>query len=123
MSMKPLPSSVREQVEDAYRRMAAEAKYCPEAPSDGYGHVTVDPCEQDIDAEARAYAEHWWAAEEVGRTHYTTSNSLGVCNNSTRVGAIFAFEAARQLASSEEGVPTALKLLALAAEELSGVAA
>jgi hypothetical protein len=49
------------QIAAAYRRMAAEARYRPAAPSDGLGGITVPVEQLGLDAEAIRYARNWWA--------------------------------------------------------------
>jgi hypothetical protein len=110
--MRTLPDACRTQIAAAYRRMALEARYRPAAPSDGFGHITVPLRDLDLDAEAEAYAEHWWT-EEDGLSFW-----IGCANFPTRPAMIFAVEAARLLAAGTVGTPYARRLLRLALKTL-----
>ena len=107
----------QEQIENAYRTMATEAKYRPTAPSDGFGHIVVPDDELDLDAEARDYALRWWSEEDDGRF------DIGSADFTTRKAMIFAVEAARLMAGGASNERHAAKLLRLALEEIEGVIA
>lgn len=101
-----------EQIADAYRRMADEARYRPQAPSDGLGNITVALEQLDLDEEAETYARHWWTQEDDGEFY------IGCCNYPTRAATVFAIEAARCLCGAQDDV--ALELLRMAVAELAG---
>jgi endonuclease/exonuclease/phosphatase (EEP) superfamily protein YafD len=105
-----LTDVVSEQIETTYRRMDAEARYRPCAPGDGMGNIVVPLEELDIEAEAREYADAWWAEEDDGSFY------VGCCDHLTRPATIFAMEAARCLCGADP--ETAARLLRLAAEEV-----
>jgi hypothetical protein len=112
--MKPMSDKIREQIEDAYRRMAEEGKYRPAAPSDGFGGLLAeDESELDLDAEAADYAQRWWPEEDLGEYH------IGVPGFERRPALIFAVEAARISNGAGSG-PHAARLLRMAADELDG---
>jgi hypothetical protein len=102
-----------EQIEAAYRAMAREARYRPAAPSDGLGNITVPEAELDLDAEARGYAERWWAEEDEG------TFLIGCANWSERVAMIYAVEAARLCCGGFDSRRYALRLLQMAVRELA----
>jgi hypothetical protein len=110
--MSTLTYEVAEQLDRAYRRMAAEARYRPAAPSDGLGHITVPAAELDLDAECEDYARGWWAEEDSLRFH------IGCANFSTREATVYLIEAARALCGADDGL--ARRLVRLAAESLGG---
>ncbi|MEX2653144.1 MAG: hypothetical protein WD473_11970 [Acidimicrobiia bacterium] len=82
---------VVDQIVDAYKRMAKEARYRSEAPSDGCGNITAPLEDLDIDAEAVRYVRWWWKTED--RQLY----DLGCPCGSDRPALIFIVEAARNL--------------------------
>jgi hypothetical protein len=100
------------QIAAAYRRMAAEARYRPAAPSDGLGGITVPVEQLDLDAEAIRYARNWWAEEDERRFW------IGCCHWPTRPATIFAIEAARLLCAGDGHGDHAHQLLRMAAAEL-----
>lgn len=107
----------REQIEDAYRAMATEAKYRPAAPSDGFGNLAVPDDELDLDAEARDYATRWWSEEDAGRFH------IGSADFPTRKAMIYAVEAARLMAGGRGSERYVQKLLQLALDDIGRVIA
>jgi hypothetical protein len=100
------------QIADAYRRMAAEARYRPAAPSDGCGSITVPVAQLDLDAEAATYARQWWTQEDERRFW------IGCCHWPYRPATIFAIEAARLLCGGLGSQRHARHLLRMAAAEL-----
>jgi hypothetical protein len=104
------PIECREQIEDAYRRMATEARYYPMAPSDGFGNITAEP---DVSKEAARYAAKWWAEEDE------QVFTIGCCDFTTRAATICAIEAAREMCGVDDA--TALRLLRMAVAELERV--
>ena len=103
----------RKEVEDIYRRLAAEGRYRPAAPSDGFGGVLVLEEELDLDAEATEYAERWRTEEDTGDYH------IGSCSKKDRSAFIFTIEAARLMAGTGSNGHAA-RLLRMAADELDG---
>lgn len=96
-----------EQIRQAYKTMAEEARYRPAAPSDGMGNLTVPVESLDLEAEATKYAERWEAEEHVH------SFWIGVCDYPTRPATIYAIEAARLMcggSGTEEAVIALLNL-------------
>jgi hypothetical protein len=108
--MSVFPRGCREQIEDAYRRMADEGRYRPAAPSDGLGNITVPLESLDLDKEASEYARRWWAQEDECEFR------VGCCNYPTRAATIFAVEAARLMCSADDAA--ALRLLQMAVAEV-----
>lgn len=109
--MTTFPTTCRTQIENAYVRMADEARYRPQAPSDGFGNITVPLEDLDLEDEARRYAERWWREEDEG------DFVIGLANYSTRPAMIFALEAARCTCSGTAD-DVALRLLRMAVAEL-----
>lgn len=96
-----------DQVSDAYRQMAVDARYRPAAPSDGLGNITV-PIEQlDIRMEAQRYAVNWWRQEE--QQNYP----IGCPDFSDRPALIFTVEAARAICGVNRELAISLLELAL----------
>jgi hypothetical protein len=110
----PMRPATREQITEAYKRMATEASYRPRAPSDGLGNITVPVEELDLDAEADSYADRWWAEEDRGEY------DVGVCHGSFRPATIFAIEAARLMCSGVGSEAHVMKLLRMAADDIEG---
>ena len=92
----------------AYRRMAEEVRYRPAAPSDGFGNITVDLAELDLDEEARTYARDFLDAEN------TSTFFIGCSNFDTQHAMIFALEACRLLCGPDDGFKRAATLLEMA---------
>jgi hypothetical protein len=101
---------------EAYLRMAEQAKYRPQAPSDGFGNIqlsleqTKDPAR--LRRECVDYA-HRFSAEEDKRCF-----DIGCSDFRTNRAFVWTIEAARQLASGSDGNETALKLLGMATREV-----
>jgi hypothetical protein len=100
-----------EQIANAYKKMASAARYRPQAPSDGFGGITVPLKDLDLDVEAEEYAIRWNDEEDSGQFY------IGLCNFPTRPATIFAVEAARNMCGGMAD-ELALKLLRLAADDL-----
>lgn len=100
-----------EQVDAAYRTMATEVRYRPEAPSDGFGNITGA---LDLVAESESYAANWFT-EESG-----CEFSIGCPDFRRRKALIYTIEAARLVCGALDSgdVERARKLLALADSEL-----
>jgi hypothetical protein len=90
--------------------MAKKTGYRPQAPSDGFGNITVDsPVSDD---EATAYA-HQFIEEENTRCFH-----IGVSNFRTNRAFVYAIEAARLLCGGSRSEPFALRLLEMAIDEV-----
>ena len=104
---------------EAYLIMAKDAKYRPEAPSDGFGNIQLSPDElKDPDRlrdEAAAYALKFKKEDDA------TIFRIGCSNFSTNRPFVFAIETARLLASGNGGNSTALRLLKMAVKEIEAV--
>lgn len=107
--VRATPQTIR-QTEDAYRRLAAEARYRPAAPSDSMGTIVVPLAELDLAAEARSYTLNW-LREENDLTYFA-----GCPDFPDRPALIFIIEAARALCGCEREL--ASRLLRMAADEL-----
>jgi hypothetical protein len=105
-----------ERFREAYLRMATEAKYRPQAPSDGCGNIclTLEQFKDDarLQREADEYAAAFIKEEDDCRF------MIGCSNFMTNRAFMFAIEAARLLASGDEGNAYAVKLLKMAAKEV-----
>lgn len=111
MSPSAIPAPCLEQIIEACVAMAGEADYHPGAPSDGFGHVTVDRDALDPGgAHGLTYAERWWQQEDA------CSFLIGCCNFPTRKATIYAVEAARAMCGANDAL--ALDLLRMAVAEL-----
>jgi hypothetical protein len=101
---------------EAYLRMANEARYRPQAPSDGCGNIQLTPEEyQDpdrLEQEASAYATRFLKEEN------TLKFGIGCSDYQTNRAFMFAIEAARLLAGGLGSEPYAIKLLKLAIEDV-----
>jgi hypothetical protein len=104
-----------EQVSGAYRRMAAEARYRPDAPSDGMGNIVVPEAELMLDDEAAAFARRWMRNEE------DDAFNVGYPDVNARPALVFTIEAARLTCGT--AYEPAAKLLRMAADELEQLAA
>jgi len=109
-------SAKLERFHQAYLAMAKQAKYRPQAPSDGCGNIqlTKEQCADKIrlNAEATAYALAFDREED------SLQFWIGCSNFSTNRAFVFAIEAARVLASDSDGNPVAQKLLEMAVAEI-----
>lgn len=115
LTMKPVlprrtrvPPNCEVQVVEAYLQMAEKARYRPQAPSDGFGHITVPLAELDIDEEARTYAQSFWDAEDE---HWFY---LGCSNYSQRTAMVYLIEAARACCAADPALAADLTDLAVA---------
>jgi hypothetical protein len=108
-----------ENFRQAYLQMAREAKYRPQAPSDGFGNIQLTLAEvqdpQRLQAEAAAYAVRFLAEEDDDRFW------IGCSDFRTAKAFIWAIESARLLASGDGGNAAAIKLLHMAAREVARV--
>lgn len=111
------PFHAVDQIAGAYRAMAERARYRPQAPSDGFGHITVPLEELDLDAEARAYAVRW-LGEERQREFW-----IGCPDWHTAVPMVWAVEAARLMCGGPESYEFAIALLEMASERMRTVQA
>ena len=80
---------------EAYKTMAAEARYRPAAPGDGCGSVYLTPEQEGdpslLESEAATYAKRFLAMEN------TLSFRIGVSNYETNRALVYTIEAARAL--------------------------
>jgi hypothetical protein len=87
--------------------------YRPGAPSDGYGHIQLTPEQcgnrQRLEREANDYT----ASPKKERTF-----NIGCADYRTARAFMWVIEAARQLASGDNGNATALRLLKMATKEI-----
>lgn len=109
---RPRPRRTYQQVADTYRRMAAQARYRPAAPSDGFGTIVVPLADLDIDSEARAYAQRFIAEEDEQEFW------LGCPGFGDRPALVLLVEAARALCGTDTAL--AARLARMAADELDG---
>jgi hypothetical protein len=110
--MRNLTDENREQIENAYRRMAEEGKYRPAGPSDGFGNQTAESEDElDLDQEAADFAERWWEQENKGEYR------IGSVSQQYRPALIFAVGASEIIAGAG-GMGHAARLLRMAADEL-----
>jgi len=113
----PLIPEAAEQIADAYKLMAIEARYRPAAPSDVFGNITAPLESLDLDAEAQKYAAQWWREENVGE-YFAGSPDMRM-----RSALIYIIEAARVLCGKRGGAdPLPARLLRLAQTELETAA-
>jgi hypothetical protein len=99
------------QLASAYRRMAEGAKYRPEAPSDGFGHI-VGPL--NLKREEADFAFRFAREEDRGRF------DVGYPGFSARPALVFLVEAARTLCGCDYEV--AARLARMAARDLDKLA-
>jgi hypothetical protein len=103
----------------AYLEMERRAHYRSQGPSDGFGHILLEPAEprdpDRLQAEATEYAIRFLKEED------TDSFWIGCSDFRTNKAFCWAIEAARVLASGDEGRETALKLLCMATQEVASV--
>jgi hypothetical protein len=117
MNYHPRSSNPRlERLRDAYLLMADQAHYRPQTPNDGFRNIqlTLDQIHDPdrLAREAIKYAMRF-DAEEDTRLFW-----IGCSNFSTVRAFIWTIEAARQLASGDDGDATAIKLLEMAVAEV-----
>jgi hypothetical protein len=103
-----IPERCEAQVVDAYLKMAEHARYRPQAPSDGFGHITMPLAELDIDEEAREYAQAFWDSESESWWF------IGCANFTQRTAMVYFIEAARACCSSDPDLARDLATLAIA---------
>jgi|SRR5580765_3506280 len=103
--------SAFENIADAYRAMAKEAHYRPMAPSDGWGNITADLEDLDLNAEADEYAARFRAEED------TCSFYIGCTDYRLAKATVYSIEAARLLCGVAR--EPARRLLTMALAELS----
>lgn len=108
-------ASEKTRIMEAYLRMAAQARYRPAAPGDGFGFISLTTEEladqRRLQAEAAQYAERFMQEEDelafrIGSSNYKTNRVL-----------VLTIEAARVLCGGS-GDRLALKLLGMAVDEL-----
>jgi len=104
---------IHEQLTDAYKRMASEARYRPAAPSDGLGNSTMPIEELDLEAEASKFAHGWWVQEDERLGVF----AIGVPTYSLRPAMVFTIEAARAMCGGAHDL--AVDLLNMAAREIA----
>ena len=98
------------QIANAYKRMASQARYRPAAPGDGMGNIIFPVQELDIEQEQYDYIKSWWATEDSG------TYPAGVPDFTYRPALIFIIEAARNLNGMSPDV--ARKLLTMAIQQI-----
>jgi hypothetical protein len=108
-----------ERFQQAYLQMAHQAKYRPQALSDGCGTIQLELAElrdpHRLQVEAGQYALQFSAEEDHN------SFWIGCSDFRTNKAFVWTIEAARLLASGVEDKGTALKLLRLVAAEVARV--
>ena len=101
--------------------MAQQAKYRPQAPSDGFCNIQLSFAElQDPDRlwrEATEYAQQF-SVEEDGHSFW-----IGCSDFRTNKAFVWSIEAARLLAAGDFSRDTVLKLLRMAVREVARVSA
>jgi hypothetical protein len=102
---------------EAYIAMANVAKYRPQAPSDGYGHIQLSPEEfgdpERLGQEAARYAVKLLKADDD--LEFKIS---GCTNFETNRAFVYAVEAAQVMCSGIDGDATVLRLLRMAIKEI-----
>lgn len=104
-----------EQYRTAYKRMAADAHYRPAAPSDGFGTITAEVGDLDLEAEAATYAADWWRRGEDHGLKF-----VGVPTYENRAAYAFAVEATRLLCAGNTQVAARLLQMSLDETERHG---
>ena len=108
-----------ERFREAYLQMAQQAKYRPQAPSDGFGNIQISieqiRDEERLWAEATQYALQFSAEEDrdlfwIGCSDFRTNKAF-----------MWSIEAARLLAAGDFGRAAALTLLRMAVKEVAAV--
>ncbi len=103
---------------EAYLEMWQKARYRPQAPSDGYGHLLLSKRQLKdsrlLDEEAEKYAARFVSEED------TCIFWIGVSTFATTRALVYAVEACRLLCDIDrDSHPVALKLLTMAAAEVN----
>lgn len=115
--MKAPVQRIVKDYEDAYLRMAREAKYRPGAPGDGMGgiYLTREQLASPdlLQREAERYAEEFYRREEDGKLM-----GYACCDGHAAKAFILTIEAAHLQCSGWMGFKPALKLLQMAAQEM-----
>jgi hypothetical protein len=101
---------------ESYRLMWTIAKYRPQAPGDGFGHI--DLSRQQLADQARLHRESVDYAIGFSKQEDTDSFMIGCSDFSTNRAFVWAIEAARVLAAGTQSNSFALKLLEMAAQEV-----
>lgn len=114
------PETERDRIRQAYLRMAEDAHYRPQAPGDGMGAILLDERKLHDSAvlaeEASFYADRFLKEAGVsGEFH------IGLSNFDTNRAFVYTIEAARLLCCGSDSATFALKLLQMAAEEITKV--
>lgn len=97
--------------------MMAGAKYRPAAPGDGFGSIELT--REQFNDEGRLYQEAVKYAAAFNREEDSDTFYIGCSNWETDRAFILSIEAARLLASGDDGNEYALRLLRLAVKEIT----
>ena len=104
----------------AYVQMARNAKYRPQAPSDGLGSILLSKEEledrQRLSNEASDYADRFFKEEDTLQFH------IGCSDYETNRALVYTIEAARLLCAGGPSRLRALKLLEMAVEDVKQAA-
>jgi hypothetical protein len=100
----------------AYLAMASRARYRPQAPGDGFGHI--DLSEEHLKNQDRLWREATEYAIRFYREEETKNFWIGYSDFMTNRAFIWTIEAARNLAAGVGGNKTAIKLLEMALQEV-----
>jgi hypothetical protein len=100
----------------AYLDMAQRARYRPCAPGDGCGGIYLSA--EELRDRMRLRIEALTYAIQFLREEDGDSFVIGCSNYATSAAFVFAIEAARLLASGDDGNETAPRLLRMAIEEI-----
>ncbi len=110
------PNGEHPRIKEAYLQMVSEAKYRPNAPSDGFGNIQLSEEElknaERLDDEAHQYASNFIAEENGTKFH------IGISNYKTNQAFVYSIEAARNLCSGKWGAEVALRLLKMAVRDV-----
>lgn len=85
-------------VKDAYLKMAAMAKYRPEAPSDGWGHIMLD--DDQLNDPVRLEMEAWLAARKWYEDDYRHEFIISGCSDARLAKTMYLALQAAQLCCS-----------------------
>jgi hypothetical protein len=111
-SVSQISKGISDQVSQAYKEMADNARYRPAAPSDGMGNIIAPEHELNLEQEQAQYVKRWWDEEDAHKFH------VGCCDFRTRPAVIFSIEAIRNLNAGVNGTACGLKLLEMAVQQL-----